>query len=210
VDVYEDLQCPNCRNFEDAVGAQIDKDVRANKAQVRFHLMSFLDSSSSGNRYSSRAANAALCASDISVDTFVAYHNYLYRPSVQPAEGSHGRTDAQLISYGQKIGIKGTQLTDFTSCVQDEKHKALVEALTEQASKNGVNGTPTIKVNGKSISPTLAAWNKAIADALKKGPAPNPSKTPSPSPTTSAATSSKPAAASSSPAAASSSAKKSG
>jgi protein-disulfide isomerase/uncharacterized membrane protein YphA (DoxX/SURF4 family) len=189
VDLYEDLQCPNCRNFEDAVGAQIDKDVRANKAQVRFHLMSFLDSSSSGNHYSSRAANAALCASDISVDTFVAYHNYLYRPSVQPAEGSHGRTNAQLISYAQKVGVKGTNLTDFTSCVQDQKHKALVQALTEQASKNGVNSTPTIKVNGKSISPTLAAWNKAVAQALKKGPAPSPSKTPSPSPSTPASSS---------------------
>jgi len=183
VDIYEDMQCPNCRNFEDAVGAQIDKDVRANKAQVRFHLMSFLDSSSNGNRYSSRAANAALCASDLSVDDFVAYHNYLYKPSIQPAENSHGRTDSQLISYAQKAGIKGNSLTTFTSCVQEETHKALVEALTEQASKNGVNSTPTIKVNGKSISPTLAAWNKAIADALKKGPAPDPSKTPSPTPT---------------------------
>jgi len=183
VDVYEDMQCPNCRNFEDAVGAQIDKDVRANKAQVRFHLMSFLDSSSNGNRYSSRAANAALCASDISVDDFVAYHNYLYKPSIQPAENSHGRTDAQLISYAQKVGIKGTSLTNFTGCVQNETHKSLVEALDEQASKNGVHSTPTIKVNGKSISPTLAAWNKAIAKALEKGPAPNPSKTPSPTPT---------------------------
>ena len=183
VDVYEDFQCPNCRNFENAVGAQIDKDVRANKAQVRFHIMSFLDRSSSGNRYSSRAANAALCASDISVDDFVAYHNYLYRPTVQPAEGTHGRTDTQLVSYAQKVGIKGTSLTNFTGCVDNETHKSLVEALTEQASKNGVNSTPTIKVNGKSISPTLAAWNKAIAAALKKGPAPNPSKTPSPTPT---------------------------
>lgn len=183
VDIYEDMQCPNCRNFEDAVGAQIDKDVRANKAQVRFHLMSFLDSSSNGNRYSSRAANAALCASDLSVDDFVAFHNYLYKPSIQPAENSHGRTDSQLISYAQKAGIKGTSLTTFTSCVQEETHKALVQALTEQASKNGVNSTPTIKVNGKSISPTLAAWNKAVANALKKGPAPNPSKTPTPKPT---------------------------
>jgi protein-disulfide isomerase/uncharacterized membrane protein YphA (DoxX/SURF4 family) len=201
VDVYEDFQCPNCRNFEDSVGAQVDKDVRANKAQVRFHIMSFLDSSSGGNRYSSRAANAALCASDISVDTFIAYHNYLYRKDIQPAEGTHGRTDGQLESYASKIGITGNKLTTFDTCVSTEKHKALVQALTDQASKNGVNATPTIKVNGKSISPTLAAWNKAIAAALKKGPAPNPSKTPSPTPSSSASSSaSSPAATSSAPA----------
>ena len=181
VDVYEDFQCPNCLHFEEAVGAQVDKDVRANKAQVRFHIMAFLDRSSNGHRYSSRAANAALCASDINVDTFVKYHNYLYRPDIQPKEGTNGRTDAQLESYASKVGIKGAALTTFDGCVTNENHKWLVQALTDQASKNGVTGTPTIKVNGKSIDPTLAAWNKAIADALKKGPAPDPSKTPSPS-----------------------------
>jgi protein-disulfide isomerase len=163
--------------------------------------MAFLDSSSSGNRYSSRAANAALCASDLGVDTFVKYHNYLYRPDVQPKEGTHGRTDAQLESYAAKAGITGKDLTTFDGCVSNENHKSLVQALTDQASKNGVTGTPTIKVNGKSIQPTLAAWNKAIADALKKGPAPNPSTTPaSPSPSASAstrATSPKPSASSS-------------
>jgi len=187
VDVYEDFQCPNCRNFENAVGAQVDKDVRANKAQVRYHLMAFLDSSSNGNRYSSRAANAALCASDVSVEDFVAYHNYLFRKDVQPAENSHGRSDTKLIEYAQKAKIPETKVTStFTPCVTGETHKALVEALTEQASRNGVNATPTIKVNGKSISPTLAAWNKAIAAALKKGPAPNPSKTPTPTESASA------------------------
>lgn len=191
VDIYEDFQCPNCLNFEKKAGAQIDRDVRANKAQVHFHIMSFLDSSSNGNQYSTRAANAALCASDGTVDLFVAYHNLLYGKlhgkQVQPAEGSHGRPNSAFVSYAQAIGIKGSDLTTFTTCVQDQQHKALVQALTEQASKDGVNSTPTIKVNGKSIKPTLAAWNSAVADALKKGPAPNPSKTPSPTPTTSSA-----------------------
>jgi protein-disulfide isomerase/uncharacterized membrane protein YphA (DoxX/SURF4 family) len=203
VDIYEDFQCPNCQRFEQAVGPQIDKDVRANKAQVRFHIMAFLDSSSNGNRYSSRAANAALCAADISVDTFVKYHNYLYRPDVQPKEGTNGRTNAQLEAYAAKVGITGPQLTTFDSCVNTEKHKALVQAMTEQASKDGVTGTPTIKVNGKSIDPTLAAWNKAIANALKNGPAPNPSSTPA-SPTPSSSTSSSSGAAAPSPTASSS------
>lgn len=201
VDIYEDFQCPNCSNFENAAGAQIDKDVRANKAQVRFHLMSFLDESSNGNRYSSRAANAALCASDLSVDDFVKYHNYLFRKGVQPAENSNGRNDTKLIEYAQKAGLPQAKITStFTPCVTDESHKALVEALTEQASKNGVNSTPTIKVNGKSIKPTLDAWNKAVADALKKGPAPDPSKTPTPTPTpTKSATTSPSATTSKSP-----------
>ena len=187
VDIYEDFQCPNCLVFEQKVATQLDADVRANKAQVRFHTLAFLDASSNGNHYSTRAANAALCASDVSVDDFVTYHNVLYGSfkgkQVQPAEGSSGRTDTQLESYAASLKLTGATLTTFDQCVQGQTHKALVEAITEKASEHGVNGTPTIKVNGKSISPTLDAWNKAIADALKKGPAPNPSKTPTPTPT---------------------------
>jgi protein-disulfide isomerase/uncharacterized membrane protein YphA (DoxX/SURF4 family) len=187
VDVYEDFQCPNCLNFEKAVHTQLDKDVRANKAQVRFHTLAFLDASSNGNEYSTRAANAALCAADASVDDFVAYHNILYGKykdkQVQPAEGGSGRTNRELEQYASAIGLSGGTLTTFDGCVANQNHKALVEAITEHASAHGVNATPTIKVNGKSISPTLDAWNKAIADALKKGPAPNPSKTPTPTPT---------------------------
>jgi protein-disulfide isomerase/uncharacterized membrane protein YphA (DoxX/SURF4 family) len=191
VDVYEDFLCPHCSDFENAVASQLDSDVRANKAQVRFHTLAFLSA------YSTRAANAALCASDVSVDDFVAYHNYLFKPSIQPAEGSSGRTNKQLEAYAAKAGITGADLTNFDSCVQDQTHKALVEAITEHASARGFNLTPTIVVNGKSISPTLSAWNKAIADALKNGPAPVPSVTPSPTPTPSTSATATPSATSS-------------
>jgi protein-disulfide isomerase/uncharacterized membrane protein YphA (DoxX/SURF4 family) len=186
VDVYEDFQCPNCLNFEKAVGKTMDADVRANRAQVRFHPISILDNSSNGNRYSSRAANAALCASDISVDMFVAYHNLLYGTyqgkQVQPAENANGRTDKQLQAYAQAVGIKGAALTTFDSCVSSEKYKSLVQAITENASSHGINATPTIKVDGKAIGADLKSYEAAVTKALKSGPAPVPSKTPTPTP----------------------------
>jgi protein-disulfide isomerase len=188
VDVYEDFQCPNCRNLEQAIGSTLDADVRANRAQVRFHPIAILDDSSN-NDYSTRAANAALCASDVSVDEFVAYHNYLFRPSIQPAEGAGGRSDTDLIGYAQKVDLPKDQRSVFARCVGGSTHKALVEAMTEDASKDGINATPTIKVNGKKIDATLAAYKAAVAKALADGPAPNPSKTPTPTPTSSGSSS---------------------
>ena len=202
VNVYEDFQCPHCLEFEQSVGPKMRADVQANKAQIHYHPMAFLDASSNGNRYSTRAANAALCASDISVDEFIKYHNYLFQPSIQPKEGTNGRTNAELISYAQHIGISGTQLTTFSQCVDSEKHAALVAAITDNASSAGVNGTPTIRVNGKSMQPTLSAWNAAVAAALKNGPKPHPSVTPTPS---SPAPASTPTATSAAPVSASSS-----
>ncbi len=186
VDVYEDFQCPVCLEFEKSAGATLDADVRANKAQVRYHMISILDDSSGGNRYSSRAANAGYCASDISIEDFVALHKVLYGTykgkQTQPAENSSGRTDDQLRAYATAAGIKGSAAATFDTCITSEKHKALVAAITDRASEDGVNGTPTIKVNGKGVTASLAAVTKAIAAADAKGPAPVPSKTPTPTP----------------------------
>ena len=197
VDIWEDFQCPNCLHLEEQLHSTLDSDVRANRVQARFHPIAILDSSSNNN-YSSRAANAALCASDISVDTFVAYHNYLFQANIQPAEGAGGRTNTLLDSYAGKIGIKGAQLTTFDQCVAQQKHKALVQAMTDRASQQGIVGTPTVKVNGKTITSTLAAYRAAVAKALKNGPAPHPSTTPSVSPSSSASGSSSAASGSSS------------
>lgn len=196
VDVYEDFQCPNCREFETSVGPAMVAAVRANKAQVRYHPLSFLDSGSNGNRYSTRAANAAICASDLGIEPFVAFHNVLFgkvrNKQVQPAEGTNGRTDTQLLTYARAAGITGKALTTFTTCVARETHTALVQAITEHASKDGVNATPTVTVDGESIDATLGAFNRAVTRALKKGPTPNPSRTPTKKPTSPAAPPSKP------------------
>jgi protein-disulfide isomerase len=156
-------------------------DVKANTAQVRYHPLAFLDASSSGNRYSSRAANAALCASDISVDVFVKFHNVLFTPAAQPKEGSNGRTNTQLVGYAQKAGLDPAQMTTFTTCLNGEQHKSVVQAFTDYASKHGITSTPTVLVDGKRVDATLSGVRKAIAAADVKGPAPSPSPTKSPS-----------------------------
>ncbi len=124
----------------------------------------------------------ALCASDVSVDAFKKFHDILYKASVQPKEGTNGRPDSAFTTYAQQAGLTPAQVTTFTTCVQSEKHKALVLAITENGSKRGITQTPTVRVNGKTLSnPTLAKLTAAIAAADAKGPAPSPSPTASPS-----------------------------
>jgi protein-disulfide isomerase/uncharacterized membrane protein YphA (DoxX/SURF4 family) len=197
VDIYEDYQCPHCRDFEQNAATTLDADVKANLAQVRYHPMAFKDTSATPN-YSTRAANAALCASDIGVDFFVKYHNYLFGKDasgkeIQPDESGPGRTDAQLVAYGKTLGVPAKQKTTFAACVQGEQHKALVQALTAEASKRGVSSTPTVFVNGKKLgSVDLATLKSAIAAADAKGPAPSPSPTGSASASGSPSTSATP------------------
>jgi protein-disulfide isomerase len=187
VDIFEDFQCPACEKLWQDAGSDIEAQTAAGKIKMRYHVMSFLDSASNGNRYSTRSANAALCASDINAETYAKMVAVLYGKdtsgkAVQPAENSKGRTDIELIDYGKQAGISGTNLSTYQTCVQSEQHKALVQAITDDASKRGVFATPTVLVNGKKVdNVTKATLDAAIAAAAAKAPAPTSSGSATPS-----------------------------
>lgn len=191
---YEDFQCPVCNNFEQVVGPTLANLVALGKVQIQYHPVGFLDRSSNGNEYSSRAANAAICASDYSVEMFSQYHAYLYGKvdgtNVQPTEGSDGRSDAELIGYFGKAVPTATedQKSGFAACVTGDNNKAFVQKLTDNASKKGINSIPTVSLNGKAIDNPASDLLPAIAALGIDTKA-----TPTASPTPTAATTGTPA-----------------
>jgi protein-disulfide isomerase len=186
VDVYEDFGCPVCEQFEADTHVKLEKEVRANLAQVRYHTMSILDRNSP-NSYSTRAANAAICASDVSVEVFLKYHDILYGKDsagakVQPAEGTAGPGNTKLIGYGKQAGMTTAQVTTFSDCVTSEQYKPLVLAQTDKASQRGINSTPTVVVNGKQLADHNASTLFNAITKANVGHTPVPSKTPTPTP----------------------------
>jgi protein-disulfide isomerase len=173
IDVYEDFGCPVCLQFEKSSRAQLEKDVAAGKAQLRYHPIAILDSSSP-NKYSTRAANAAICVSDISVPLFVKFHDLLYGTykgkQVQPTEGTPGPSDASLETYAQAAGVPAKTMPTVQTCIENGQRNAFVAKATDLASQHGINATPTVKVNGKSVTATLTAVQKAIDVAVAKAP----------------------------------------
>ena len=190
VDVYEDFQCPICNDLEQSgLMADFAAKIKATNIKVNYHVMSFLDSLSNGNKYSSRAANAGYCAADQSPNAFLKFHDLLYGKTGgqnnQPAERTNGKPDSQLIDWGKQAGITSA---DFSTCVTGNQHKDLVAAVTEAASKRGVNGTPTVYVGGTLLNGkggatvTVAQVDTAIQAALAKAKstaAPSPTAAPS-------------------------------
>jgi protein-disulfide isomerase len=137
VDIWEDPQCPVCKNFEDANGKYIDSLVRDKKATVRFHVLSFLGDESV------RAANASFCAAD--EGQYLDFHHALY--AVQSSlENSGFWTNEKLVSIGKKIGISSTK---FENCVTKGSKVDLVKTNYDSMPKFGVKGTPTVFIDGK-------------------------------------------------------------
>jgi len=159
LDMYEDFQCPVCARFEEIFGLQIVEMVKANQVKLIAHPLSFLDDNLR-NDSSNRAANAAACASD--ADKFLQYHTATFQG--QPTREGTGYSDAQLKQFAQSAGITGAALTTWDQCYTTKAHNQWVESVQTQSEKDGVNGTPTLKLNGKPVDLAGLTRDKLAAE----------------------------------------------
>jgi protein-disulfide isomerase len=158
LDLYEDFQCPNCKALEDATGSTIDDLVAAGTVQVRYHGMAFLDTDDNDD-YSTRALNAAAVVADAAgTDAYATFHDLLF--ASQPEEGGSGLTDDQLIAYALQAGAGGAAVE---SGITDLEYGDWVADATDQASKDGVTGTPTLFVDGEELTDLSAS---GLTDAV--------------------------------------------
>ncbi len=146
LDLYEDFQCPACADLERRVGKQLGQLAEEGKVKLQVHVMSFLDDNLR-NDSSNRAANAAACADG--AGAFLAYHDAVF--AGQPAQEGQGYTDAQLRGFAEQAGITGEKLNTWQQCYDDRSHNQYVESVQTQSTKDGVSGTPTLKLNGQPL-----------------------------------------------------------
>jgi protein-disulfide isomerase len=147
ISLWEDFQCPVCQQFEAGIGGYVEELVRSGEAEVAFHTASFLGPESR------RAANAAYCAADEGY--FLDFHKALYVVQ-SPIENAGYWSPDNLIKIGQKIGIDSE---NFASCVRGDGKRDLVTKVADSMMKYGVDGTPTVFINGKVWNRTNPAFD---------------------------------------------------
>ena len=153
IDVWEDFQCPSCKAFESTNGAAIKALVVEKKAKVVFHPLSFLGPESV------YAANGAACASD--QGKFLEFYEIMY--ANQPAENSGAWNNEGVIATAAAAGVTGPE---FEACVNKGKYADWVGNVGSEGSKQNVNSTPTVFINGKEIDRASGAYYSA-ADFMK-------------------------------------------
>lgn len=155
VDIYADYLCPACERFEERYGDELITALNDGQITVRHHGVAILDERTDPPGYSTRAANAALCA--VPAGIFPTYHHLLF--DEQPAE-SEGLSDEQLVAFGTELGAGA----DFASCVTGAVHADEVAAETEAATSNPALqssdgfGTPTVTLDGALVDFNDTEW----------------------------------------------------
>jgi hypothetical protein len=158
IDVWEDFQCPACKNFEDVNGATVHALAQNGKARVVFHSLSFLGAESV------ILANAGACAAE--EGKFLEFHDYLYKN--QKPENSAYWGLSQVTAAGVAVGLPEKT---YKSCLKTGKYAKWVENISAAGAKANINQTPTVLINGKEIDRNAGIYldpklfNKALADA---------------------------------------------
>jgi protein-disulfide isomerase len=163
MDIYQDFMCPYCGQFERAQSADIKSLVDAGKVKVVFHVMAFLDSSSNGTKYSSRAADAFVTVAKQQPSAALAFNTALYTD--QPAEGSNGLTDAQIADLARSAGVSDAVIATFAN----QPNADFVVKSNQAAFDEGIQSTPTVKINGTEFTGDLytAGALKSALEAAK-------------------------------------------
>lgn len=161
VELYEDFQCPGCKNLETTYGKMIQKEAAAGNIQLTYRPMVFLDTNLK-NDSSIRAASALGCAINAGVGE--KFHNIVY--ANQPQQEGQGYTNDQLKQFGAEAGLTGQAQTDFDACVDAGTYQGWAQLSNDAAFNRGVTGTPTIYVNGKELPSNATDSEQAFKDAL--------------------------------------------
>lgn len=145
--LYEDFLCPACGNFEQTFGPTVSRLIDSGAVAADYYLVAILDSPQNQD-YPSRAASAAYCVADESIDAFRRFHGALFNKGLQPAETASAFPDnARLIELAREAGTAG----NVADCINSGKYLATVSGMATAAH---VSATPTVRINGEDYDPS--------------------------------------------------------
>jgi protein-disulfide isomerase len=168
-ELYEDFQCPACKQFEQTGAGAVYKAADEGRINLTLHPMIFMDSNLPQSLDSSlRAVNAWGCA--IEQGKTREYHAAVF--ALQQPEGGVGYPDEILSLAAASAGLSGDALAQFESCREEKRYEQWARNSQIAAEERGILGTPSALLNNEQLldSSVLfdpAAIDKAIESATK-------------------------------------------
>jgi len=146
IDVFEDFQCPACVYYTQQTEVQVIQEyVNTGKVYYVFHNFPFIDDNSA-LKASDQAANAAMCAAEQNI--FWEYHDVLFANWLGENDGS--MNDKRLIAFAETAGL---DMKAFNTCFDKNPYKSQIQDDLSLGRTMGVQGTPSVFVNGSLLTP---------------------------------------------------------
>ena len=139
--LFSDFQCPYCAN----VATMLKNDILPMEGKsVRLVFRHF---PLQRHTWARTAARFAACGQHQSNESFWSLHDFLFE---HQQELTPQNIEKKLTDYTK--GLKNLDQVKLRACLGDGKVDTLIDRDVEFGSQNGVNGTPTLYLNGQRIS----------------------------------------------------------
>lgn len=148
LDEYGDFQCPACRAYEPVFGAI--REAYKGDVQFVFHEYPLRTI----HEHAQESAEAAECAR--AQNRFWAYHDVLY------ASGKLASRELKL--HAQGLGL---DMNSWSACMEQGSTKADISTSILEGNQRGVQGTPTIYINGEEFPGRTVAEFEAKIQSLQ-------------------------------------------
>jgi len=136
---FSDYQCPFCGKLTNGVRKEIlEKYVKTGKVKMIFKNFAFLGEESLW------AAEAAECSRE--QGKYWEYHDLLFAKQSGENQGTFKKDN--LRKWAEELGLDKAK---FNDCLDSEKYRSLIQSDYDEGVKIGVQGTPTVFINGEKI-----------------------------------------------------------
>lgn len=153
LDVFEDFDCPFCKQLHDTSEARLEQMVDEGRLRVVFHTVTiFAEEPSRSN--SIRAAAAARCVPSMN---WLAFRSQVYGMQPAPHGQASGYTVEELVAAGRRAGVTDSA---FADCVTSQRH---AERHLEDNARIRIDGTPTLLLDGRPIRDLSALDEQATS-----------------------------------------------
>jgi hypothetical protein len=152
--LFEDPQCPYCRQFEEVSGDLLRREVAAGAIAVEYRMRCFLGVESV------RADNALALSAE--AGRFDDLRRQLF--AAQPAENTGGFTAADLIDLGRRADLTGP---DFERGVRAGRYEQWVVDMDRVFQDEDPQGTPAAFLDGRPVDSGLLFDPDALGTLLR-------------------------------------------
>lgn len=157
LDVYIDVQSPESVAFWQAQHDDLEAMNADGTIALWLHMVGFVDGGINGS--STRASQAAAVVADLAPEYFLPFVN---AELDQRATGADKLNDPDLVGIAGEVGIPQDVIDQF----DDNLFNDWCVAATDQAERDGVDTTPTVRLDGQALTADWTA-DGALSDAVE-------------------------------------------
>ena len=149
--LFEDFKCPACKAFEEMVWPKLEKDyVATGKVQAHFVYFQIINGSTD-------AGIASECVYHQNEKLFWDYKTIIYRS--QEDERSNWATPEKMVELA-KTYVPDINTDELKTCLEEKRYADDIQKDRDMGETAGVQGTPSLFVNGKKIEVTANTFDE--------------------------------------------------